>query len=143
VIRDLFFASGGNTPSVRFDITAITLDTGANQVTLDLGGTPITYAHGPSRATQVSWPGQTGMSSVRLVFDPLPTVGTRVFQASGPWALFRLFEQGRLQQSDSAEQYTLTFQSGDGHQASFEIRAGSVQNPFTPGLLRNFQCPKI
>jgi type VI secretion system protein ImpL len=143
VIRDLFFAGGGNAPTVRFDITPITLDTGANQVTLDLGGTTITYAHGPSRATQVTWPGQTGMSSVRLVFDPPPTVGTRVLQASGPWALFRIFEQGRLQQSDSAEQYTLTFQSGDGHQASFEIRAGSVQNPFTPGLLRNFQCPKM
>jgi type VI secretion system protein ImpL len=143
VIRDLFFAGGGNTPTVRFDITPITLDGGTNQVTLDLGGTPITYAHGPSRATQVTWPGQTGMSSVRLVFDPAPTVGTRVLQASGPWALFRLFEQGRLQQSDSPEQYTLTFQSGDGHQASFEIRAGSVQNPFTPGLLRNFQCPKM
>jgi type VI secretion system protein ImpL len=143
VIRDLFFAGGGNTPAVRFDITPIALDNGSNQVTLDLGGTPITYAHGPSRATQVTWPGQTGMSSVRLVFDPAPTVGARVFQASGPWALFRLFDQGRLQQSDSPEQYTLTFQSGDARQASFEIRAGSVQNPFTPGLLRNFQCPKM
>jgi type VI secretion system protein ImpL len=55
--------------------------------------------------------------------------------------LFRLFD-GRLQQSGSSDKYTLTLGAG-GHQAVFEIRAGSVQNPFTPGLLRNFQCPKV
>ena len=142
VIRDLFFGAGGNTPTVRFDITPVSLDTGAKQVTLDFGGTTVTYAFGPPRATQITWPGQTGMSSVRLVFDPAPSTGTGAFTASGPWALFRLFEQGRLQQSGSAERYTLTFQSGD-RQASFEIRAGSVQNPFAPGLLKNFQCPKL
>lgn len=143
VIRDLFFAAGNNTPAVRFDITPLTLDNEVNQVTLDLGGTPISYAHGPDRSTQITWPGQTGMTNVRLVFDPPPTVGTKVPQASGPWALFRLFDQGRLQPSDSAERFTLTFQTGDGHRASFEIRAGSVQNPFAPGLLKSFQCPKM
>ena len=142
VIRDLFFGVGGNTPSVRFDITPISLDNGAKQVTLDLGGTTITYAHGPQRATQVTWPGQGGMANVRLVFDPPSSSGAKVFQASGPWAVFRLFEQGNLQQSGSAERYTLSFQSGE-RQASFEIRAGSVQNPFVPGLLKNFQCPKL
>ena len=78
----------------------------------------------------------SGWSSIRR----LRPVG--VFQASGPWALFRLFEQGNLQQAGSAERYTLTFQSGE-RQASFEIRAGSVQNPFAPGLLKNFQCPRL
>jgi type VI secretion system protein ImpL len=141
VIRDLFFGAGANTPTVRFDITPVSLDNGAKQVTLDLGGTTVTYAFGPPRATQITWPGQTGMSSVRLVFDPAPSTGTGAFTASGPWALFRLFE-GRLQQSGSADRYDLAFQSGQ-RQATFEIRAGSVQNPFAPGLLRNFQCPKL
>jgi len=30
---------------------------GAKQVTLDLGGTTVSYAHGPTRATQITWPG--------------------------------------------------------------------------------------
>ena len=34
VIRDLFFGAGGNTPTVRFDITPLSFDTGAKQVTL-------------------------------------------------------------------------------------------------------------
>ena len=35
-----------------------------------------------------------------------------------------------------------SFTVGDRH-ASFEIRAGSVLNPFAPGVLRDFQCPAL
>ncbi len=142
VIRDLFFGTGGNTPSLRFDLTPIFLDGAAKQVTLELGATSISYAHGPPRATQVTWPGATGMSSVRLAFDPAPTSGASALEASGPWALFRLFDQGNLQQAGSAERYQLTFRSGD-RQAIFELRAGSVLNPFERSVLREFRCPTL
>jgi len=142
VIRDLFFAAGGNAPSVRFDITPVDLDDAATQVTLDIGGTTVTYAHGPTRATQITWPGQAATSSARLVFDPRPSTGPGVFQASGAWALFRLFEQGSLKRTEWADRYELTFATGD-RKARFEIRAGSVINPFAPGLLAGFQCPKL
>jgi type VI secretion system protein ImpL len=142
VIRELFFAAGGNTPAMRFDIIPVDLDAVATQVTLDIGGTTVIYAHGPQRATQITWPGQAAVSSVRLTFDPPPSTGTRVFQASGAWALFRLFEKGTLKRSEWADRYELTFATGD-RRASFEIRAGSVINPFMPGLLAGFQCPKF
>jgi type VI secretion system protein ImpL len=142
VIRDLFFAAGGNTPTVRFDLTPVSLDNGAKQVSLDIGATMVTYAHGPPRAAQITWPGQASASSVRLVFDPPPAAGTAVFQSTGPWALFRLFEKGSVQKTDWADRYILSFSSGE-RQASFEIRAGSVINPFAPGLLAGFQCPKF
>jgi type VI secretion system protein ImpL len=127
---------------VRFDLTPVSLDNGAKQVSLDIGATTVTYAHGPPRATQITWPGQAGASSVRLVFDPPPAGGTAVFQATGAWALFRLFEKGSVQKTDWADRYILAFSSGD-RQASFEISAGSVINPFSPGLLAGFQCPKF
>ncbi len=139
-IRDLFFGAGGNQPTVRFDLTPI--DTDAKQVTLDLDGQSIIYAHGPLRPTAVTWPGATRMISVRLVFDPPPSSGPPVIQATGPWALFRVFGQGSLQQSGSADRYTLNFTLGDRH-ASFEVRAGSVLNPFAPGVLRDFRCPGL
>ena len=166
VIRDLFFGAGGNTPSLRFDLTPIFLDGAAKQVTLELGSTKISYAHGPPGATQVTWPGSTGMSTVRLVFDTAsataaaaaaapgpagaaaaapasaPATGSAALQASGPWALFRLFDQGDLQQSGSAERYQLTFRSGE-RQAIFELRAGSVLNPFARGVLQEFRCPTL
>jgi type VI secretion system protein ImpL len=142
VIRDLFFGAGGTSPSVRFDITPLSLDAGAKQVTLELGGTSITYAHGTPRDTEITWPGPNGMNSASLSFDPPPTGGSATLSASGPWALFRLFGEGTLERSGSAERYTLSFQLGD-RQASFAILAGSVLNPFAPGILSGFQCPQL
>jgi type VI secretion system protein ImpL len=141
-IGDLFFAGGAAQPNVRFDVTPDTLDSGAKQVTLDLDGLVVTYAHGPQRPTSVTWPGANRMNSARLVFDPPPSNGGGVLQAAGPWALFRLFDQGKLQQAGSSDRYTLSFRLGD-RQASFLIRAGSVLNPFAPGMLHDFRCPGL
>jgi len=142
-IRDLFFAAGGAQPTVRFDITPQTLDSGAKQVIIDLDGLTISYAHGPLRATSVTWPGGAQrINNARLVFDPPPASGPPVLQASGPWALFRLFGMGKLVQGASSDRYTLSFQLAD-REATFEIRAGSVLNPFAPGMLANFKCPNL
>src|SRR5262245_37469247 len=142
VIRDLFFASGSTTIAVRFDITPVELDSGASQVSLEFEGTSVTYAHGPARSTQITWPGPNGMTNVRLVFNPPPSGGTGVLSETGPWAMFRLFGKGTLQQAGSAERYLLTFSLGD-RSAAFEIRAGSVMNPFAPGVLQDFRCPSV
>jgi type VI secretion system protein ImpL len=141
-IRDLFFSAGGATPSVRFEITPVSSDPGTKQVTLDLNGIAIVDVHGPARATQVVWPGPQGMGTVRLVFDPPPSSGPPVIQTTGPWALFRMFNQGKLEQQAGAEIYQLSFHFGD-RQAVFQIRAGSVNNPFSPGVLQSFACPQI
>ncbi|HUB45724.1 MAG TPA: type VI secretion system membrane subunit TssM [Acetobacteraceae bacterium] len=139
-IGQLFFANGGAQPSVQFEITPDTLDRGANQVTLELGSQVISYAHGPQVATSVTWPG-SGMNTARLVFQP-PPAGGGVLQANGPWALFRLFDQGTLQEAGSSDLYRLTFHVGN-REASFDIRAGSVLNPFAPGMLHDFRCPGL
>ena len=127
-------------PSVRFEITPQTLDRGAKQVTLELGSqsSPTPMARRSPRRSLGPAPAWT---RARLVFDPAPT-GGGVLQANGPWALFRLFDQGTLQQAGSSDRYTLTFHVGD-REASFEIRAGSVLNPFAPGMLHDFRCPGL
>jgi type VI secretion system protein ImpL len=142
VIRDLFFAPGSTTIAVRFDIMPVDLDAGASQVSLEFDGTSVTYVHGPARSTQITWPGPNHMTNVRLVFDPPPPGGTGVLAQTGPWAMFRLFGQGTLQQAGSPERYTLSFSLG-GRSATFELRAGSVMNPFAPGVLQDFRCPSV
>ena len=142
VIRDLFFASGSTTIAVRFDIMPVELDSGASQVALEFDGTSVTYAHGPARSTQITWPGPNGMTNVRLVFNPPPRDGTGVLSETGPWAMFRLFGRGTLQQAGSPERYLLSFSLGE-RRAAFEIRAGSVMNPFAPGVLQDFRCPSV
>jgi type VI secretion system protein ImpL len=140
-IRQLFFAAG-STPSVQFSITPETLDAQAAQVSLQLGGLNVSYAHGPPVPTQVSWPGSDGMQTARLIITPTAGGAPVEIDASGPWALFRLFAQGSLEEAGSSDQYTLTFNQG-GHTASFAISAGSVLNPFAPGTLVEFQCPNL
>jgi type VI secretion system protein ImpL len=142
VIRDLFFAPGSTTIAVRFDIMPVDIDAGASQVSLEFDGTSVTYTHGPARSTQITWPGPNHMTNVRLVFDPPPPGGTGVLAQTGPWAMFRLFGQGSLQQAGSPERYTLSFSLG-GRSATFELRAGSVMNPFAPGVLQDFRCPSV
>jgi type VI secretion system protein ImpL len=141
-IRQLFFASGGTQPAVQFSITPISLDAGAAQVSIELGALTVSYAHGPPVPTQISWPGADGMQTARLIITPATAGNPVEVDASGPWALFRLFAQGSLTQGASSDQYTLTFTQG-GHDASFSIEAGSVFNPFTPGMLTDFQCPNL
>lgn len=142
VIRDLFFAPGSTTIAVRFDMTPLQLDSNASRVSLEFDGTSVTYAHGPSRATQITWPGPNRIQNVRLVFDPPPPGGTGVLADTGPWAMFRLFGRGTLRQADSPERYTLTFSLGN-RDATFELRAASVLNPFAPGILQDFRCPSV
>ncbi len=142
VIRDLFFAAGSTTPAVRFDITPVSLDEGANQVSLDFDDASVVYSHGPPRATQITWPGPTLTQNVRLVFDPPPPGGTGVLSDTGPWAMFRMFNRGVLKQAGAPERYTFSIQLG-AREAAFEIRAGSVLNPFAPGLLQEFRCPTV
>jgi len=142
VIRDMFFGAGGTTPSVRFDLTPVSADAADKQVTLALGGTNITYANGSqAQSTQITWPGSTGITNARLTFDPAPANGGDL-QASGSWALFRLFDQGSLEQAGSVDRYRLSFHSGD-RQVTFVLRAGSVLNPFASGVLKDFRCPNL
>ena len=115
--------------------------TGSNSW-IEFDGTSVTYAHGPARSTKITWPGPNGMTNVRLVFNPPPSGGTGVLSETGPWAMFRLFGRGTLQQAGSPERYLLSFSLGD-RSATFEIRAGSVMNPFAPGVLQDFRCPSV
>jgi type VI secretion system protein ImpL len=139
-IRRMFFAPGATTPSLRLEITPTELDPGAKQVTLDLGDSTVSYAHGPLQGVQVNWPAQGG-GTARLVFDP-PAPGGAM-EATGPWALFRLFGQGELLPDGSPDRFTLVFQEGD-RRAAFAVRTSSVVNPFSAAsALHDFRCPAL
>jgi type VI secretion system protein ImpL len=140
-IRTIFFAQGG-APTVTFTITPASLDAGATQVMLSLGSLNLSYAHGPPVPTLVTWPGADGMQVARLIISPVGGGAPTEIDATGPWAVFRLFAQGELTQTGASDQYTLSFYEG-GHTVSFTISAGSVLNPFAPGVLTGFHCPSL
>ncbi len=139
-LRELFFPGGVTAPSVRFDLTPVSLDPVSTSVTLDLEGTEVGFAHGASQASQISWPGANRMENVRLIFNPPPAAGA--VSETGPWALFRLFARARLQPDPKGDHATLVFQFGD-RRAAFDIRPVGGNNPFAPGLAEAFRCPAI
>ena len=142
LIRDAFF-SGGKELTVEFYITPERLDPGARLVLLDLGlDQPIRYVSGPPGTTRVIWPGASRMLRVRLTFDPPPMTGEQALTKTGDWALFKLFGRGSVQRQSASERYLVTWNLGE-REATFNVRAGSVQNPLIPGLLQGFQCPTL
>ena len=109
-------------------------------MTLDIGGTSIEAGRGPAHTTAVTWPAQDPAATASLSADPssppLPLT------ESGPWAMFRLFARGSLQPSPKAGRQLLSFASS-GVPIGFELRPGSTENPFTPGLFTDFRCPVV
>ena len=68
-IRDTFFPTGGQSPSVSFELTPLTMDPSISRFLLDIEGQRITYDHGPAIPSTVTWPGN-GPRQVRI--GPIP-----------------------------------------------------------------------
>jgi type VI secretion system protein ImpL len=76
---------------------------------------------------------------VRISFSPPLGSAPSTITKNGPWSIFRLFDEGRIRAVQS-DRFTVTFNVG-GRSATFELRAGSVNNPFSMPALRDFRCP--
>ena len=63
------------------------------------------------------------------------------YEASGPWALMRLFNATQIVTRGSADRFTATMGDTDGAHVTYELRAGSTQNPFNLEALTGFRCP--
>ncbi len=148
-IRDTLFTAGQL--QVRFTLTP---DASSDKVTLKLGAASLRTDAG--QAMGFVWPGADGTMDVSLRADPKvpadskdakandtkPAAGAVVERhASGTWALFRLFAQGRMTPGGKPGSFRLDFDM-DGLHAGFTGQADSAQNPFG-GLLRGFRCPAI
>lgn len=140
IIRDVFFRSGGKTPSLKLDMKPIEMDASITQFTLDVDGQLVRYSHGPQVPTAVNWPGPRGSSVVRLTLAPTPAGRTSGETFEGPWSLFRLFDRAKIEPTAQPEKFRVTFDV-DGRKAVFEVTTNSVQNPFRLRELEQFSCP--
>jgi type VI secretion system protein ImpL len=136
-IREAFFATGGASPVLNFDVTPVALDALSTVVLLGNGDQEVIYNHGPVRPYVITWPSNLGARQARLSFQP-SNVGSTMTR-TGPWALFRLIDAGARKATQ--DRILVTFATGD-HSATFDIRTGSALNPLTLPALREFRCPK-
>ncbi len=139
-IRDSLFGAGGAAPAVSFEIVPVELDANSTQVLLEIEGQTVTYNHGPPRPVRLRWPGTAGPQQVRITFSP-PAAGISTsITRDGPWAWFRLLDEAQMTQSTLSDRFNVTFKVG-GRSATFELRANSVNNPFSLTSLERFRCP--
>ncbi len=142
VIRETFFRFGGQLPAMSFSLKPVSMSAEITQLSLNVDGTELKYAHGPVKTTPMKWPGPDNSGTIRMTLNP-PIAGTNSgIQLEGPWALFRLFDQGEITQVGNSEKYILKINLS-GREIIFELRANSTLNPINLKELSQFSCPPI
>jgi type VI secretion system protein ImpL len=134
-IRRMYFPAGSDKPEFRFTLTPAALDAQALRVKLNVDGQDLEYRHDQPRAAPMKWPGPVS-GSAGIAFEP--GSGSPLPPSSGPWALFRLLDQGQTQLVQGA-QYRLSYSVG-AHSASFILEADSLFNPLGKNDLQRFTC---
>ncbi|RYX88630.1 MAG: type VI secretion system membrane subunit TssM [Comamonadaceae bacterium] len=140
-IRELFFKeAGGKKMAWKMDLKILDLDPAITDLVIDIDGQGQRYIHGPVQVFTVNWPGPRGGATVEIIANPRLSGPTSSIQSTGPWALFRLVEAGRILPTATAGRVSVEY-SFDGRKALLDIAAGSQPNPFNSDLLRGFRCP--
>jgi type VI secretion system protein ImpL len=131
---------GGKQPGFRFALRPVSLNAGTTQVTFDFGGFSEAWTPLVTSAKAFDWPGPTGMADVRVTFAP-PGTGADLVTL-GPWALFRLLNQAKLEPVGGGESFNLTLKQGE-REARFNLSAGNGHSPFDFELFTGFRCPGL
>ncbi len=140
-IREVFFReAGARRMAWKIDVKVLELDPSINELVINLDGQGQRYVHGPVQAIPVNWPGPRGGTQAELTATPRIRADTSSILTSGPWALLRLVERGRVIDSATAGRASVEFVF-DGRRTVLEVNAGRLANPMTTDLLRAFKCP--
>jgi len=139
-IRQTFFLGGSGQPNLSFQVTPVQLDAAASQGLIELGEQRVVYQHGPTRLTSMVWPPTGGFDRARFSIRASNSGNSASITADGPWAWFRLIDKGSIHGSSTRDRFRVTFEA-QGLKATYELRAGSIINPFTSQELRLMSCP--
>ncbi|ACR30636.1 type VI secretion system membrane subunit TssM [Burkholderia glumae] len=140
-IRRAFFLGPGASRLVwKLGIRVVSLDPDITELRLDIDGQSLRYAHGPVTTFPVTWPGPRGGSMAGITAEPQVSAQSSTLGAEGPWALFRLFDRGRLVPTSDTSRYTEDFDF-DGRHAVLELNTGGRAGGEPIGLLKGFRCP--
>lgn len=140
-IRDLFFRdAGGKKLAWKMDMKVLDLEPSITDLVMDIDGQGQRYIHGPVQSFAVNWPGPRGGSMAELVANPRISGATSTVMVTGPWALFRLFDKGRIVAGATPGRTSVEF-TFDGRKALLDISSGTQPNPLNSDLLKGFRCP--
>lgn len=141
-IRDAFFNSRG-TLGLQFTVEPLGLTATRRSSVLNVDGQLIAYSHGASNSTPLIWPntlsGATGSGESRITLvNGSGNSSGLVYR--GPWSMFRLLSQARLN-GVTGTTVDLSFTASDGGMR-YRITAEKSDNPFSQQLFRGFALPR-
>lgn len=140
-IRKAFFEDGGRRGlSYRLTGSIVSVDPSITELLLDVDGESLRYMHGPISPFSFAWPGPRSGSYLELSARPRVSAQSSSIHLSGPWAPFRLLQQGHVTATASSGRALVEFDF-DGRHAVLEIGGGRSGNFLTGSLLKNFRCP--
>lgn len=139
-IRNAFFVGTGAAPSVKFSLRPTFLDSRLLRATLSIDGRDLVYRHEATRSYDLEWPTRSESSTVSVTLTDLAGKDTKI-ERSGAWALFRMVDSASIAARGGADQFSLTVQGENNTRVSYGLKAASINNPFSLGVLRAFRCP--
>ena len=138
-IRDAFFNSRGML-GVQFYVEPLGMAPNKRSSSLSVEGQLVTYNHGPTTSTALIWPNTLAPSNesrMTLVHAGGSTSGL-VYR--GPWSLYRLLSQARLNGATSTS-VDISFAAPDGGMR-YRVSTEKANNPFTQPLFKGFALPQ-
>lgn len=137
-IRDAFFPQGGAMPNVNVTIGHFSLNGSVDMALLDINGQVVMTQQVGSVPATIQWPGSMGSGTVSISLTPEMEGRASNLSVQGPWALMRLLDAGSV--SRSGEDIRARFVIG-GRDVAYNIKVGSIANPFFLPALSEFKCP--
>lgn len=140
-ITDIYFGASA-TPAVKFTVSPVQLDLKARALQFDVGGPVLVYTHGPLTPTEFQWPPQPAGADAVLSMTPELDGERNALRRQGPWALFRLFDAGRILNPDATDVVPYGFTIGS-RKAVLDVTVSAARNPFAMDTLADFKCPVL
>jgi type VI secretion system protein ImpL len=137
-IRDLL------TGSLPIRVSLVQKGSAVGEVEMSSGGTTYKFDRPGGPARPLIWSMTGGLPEASVVIRAASggdgeAPELRRFDGEGPWALFRLLDQGRKQNAGPS---SIRVAFGDGAEAvTLGIQLPSEDNPFSRGGLWSFRCP--
>lgn len=151
-IKNIFFRTNPTMPSLSFQLKPHKMDKTDARFTLEIGNKSIAYSHGPKFWKTLKWVGDDEHNRVRIIFEDLDE-REHSKDFDGPWAWFRLQDHSVLKKTRKSNVYYVTYnvnkenkksikEDNVAHKVTYQIKAKSVNNPFSKNLLGTFRIPE-
>ncbi|AGI22647.1 type VI secretion protein IcmF [Pseudomonas sp. ATCC 13867] len=139
-IRRSFFADNPAEPQVQFKLEPYSIDSSLSRADFRFGDQQLEYRHGPIVPVAFRWPTDADDGRTSLVLEELGGRRVSLEKNTGPWSLFRLFDQMQSEYLRGRDVLMLKADLG-GLRANYLVLAQRSPNPFDLGNLRSFRLP--